>query len=60
MKIPVVPIHVVTSKTLGALLRAARDEGVAEGKAFSRRQIEVLLGRRAIKPFKQKDKKKVR
>lgn len=54
MKIPVVPIHVVTSKTLREML----DKAEAQGKAFSKRQIEVLLGRRAIKPIRMLSNKK--
>ena len=58
MTIPVVPVHVVTSKTLTEKLKAARAEGVAEGRNFANRQIEMLLGRRARKPIRLKNNNK--
>ena len=58
MKVPMLPIHVVTSKTYAEKLKQARAEGVKEGKAFSTRQIELLLNKRAMKPIRMMDKKK--
>lgn len=58
MKIPVVPIHIVTSRTLEEKLRAARDEGVAEGKAFKKKQLEMLLYDKTMKPIRLKAKRK--
>lgn len=57
MKIPLLPIHLMTSKTLGEKLRSARDQGVAEGRNFANRQIEMLLGR-PRKPIRLKTKRK--
>jgi hypothetical protein len=54
MKIPLIPIHVVTSKTLEGKLDQARADGVAEGKAFKKRQLEILLNLRVRKPIRLK------
>lgn len=48
MKVPLLPLHLVTSKTLREKLDAARNEG----KSFKKRQLEVLLNRRVIKPIR--------
>lgn len=64
MKIPLLPLHIVTSKTIKEKEDVARADGVAEGKAFSNRQIETLLYNRAMVSFsrmfnrKQKTKNK--
>ena len=51
MKMPMLPIHVVTSETLAEVKAKARAEGTAEGKAFSNTQIEMLLYHRTMKPL---------
>ena len=60
MKVPMLPIPVVTSKTQAEKLKQARAEGVAEGKAFSNRQIEMLLNKRVMKPIRMLANKKKR
>ena len=62
MKIPLLPVHVMTSKRLEQIRAAARAEGVAAGmkaeKKFSAVQIAQLLGkpRRPIRMIKKKSK----
>ena len=61
MKVPLIPVHVVTSKKLEARLDAAFDSGVIEGKSYGRTQIKKLLSGNATGPVRIKaGKKKVR
>ena len=62
MKVPLLPIHVVTSETLEARLDAAFDSGVIAGKGYSQTQIRKLLGNNPAGPvslrgLKRKEKK---
>jgi hypothetical protein len=57
MKIPMLPLHIMTSKTIKEKEAAARANGVAEGKAFSNRQIAVLLNPRLRKPIRMISKR---
>lgn len=54
MKIPLLPMHVVTSRQLAAI----KEQAESRGKAFSTRQIEILLNKRAMKPIRMRAKKK--
>ena len=58
MKVPLIPLHVVTSRRLAQIRAAARAEGVAAEKKFSAVQIAQLLGRprRPIRMISKKRK----
>lgn len=58
MKIPLIPVHVVTSKTLEAKLRSAKDKGIAEGKQYNQTQIRKLLSSNATGPVRLRGRKK--
>ena len=57
MKLPILGVHVVTSKRMEQIKKAARAEGVVEGKRFSDTQISVLLGKRQMKPIRIRPRK---
>ena len=61
MKVPLIPVHVVTSGRLEQIRAAARAEGVAAGmkaeKKFPAVQIVQLLGK-PRKPIRMIDRKK--
>jgi hypothetical protein len=58
MKIPLVPIHIVTSKTLEEKLDAAFDSGVIEGRRYGQTQIRKLLSGNATGPVRIRGRKK--
>lgn len=50
MKIPFLPLHIVTSGTLDAKLKTARTEGIEETRRFRNKQIAKLLHNNATQP----------
>ena len=57
MRIPVIGVHIVTSKKMEQIKKTARAEGVAEGKRFSDVQVSMLLGKRIMKPLRIRPRK---
>ena len=53
MKLPFLPLHIVTTKTL----KLRRDAAYRIGQEFSGKQIAFLVGERAMKGLKVRRKK---
>ena len=58
MKVPLLPLYLVTSKTLDAKLESARTEGRTEARALAARQIEILLYNKTIKGIRPLPRRK--
>jgi len=53
MKLPFIPLHIVTTKTL----KLRRDAAYQIGREFSEKQIALLVGERAMKGLKVKQRR---
>lgn len=58
MKIPFIPLHIVTSGTLIKKMKAAQAKGMTEGKNYSETQIVKLLSDNASGPVRIRGSKK--